>query len=266
MPLTKVQLGHDQAPPDGILTARKIGNPKSGLTIITPTTPRHVRMAQMGLLRRDDERGHFWAGRVPLLYENKNWDESWQKKVLTFLRDNVHEDIPRRYYDAVLGHDLHVSMFGELYVKHYHASEKDPFTGELGWLENLGRVSRGKVTTAFRDLEAGYLVTDSTAYGDFKFHRPGTGTTAEANTQTGLTTDAGLEATGNQTNPTASTYQTVATVTADSTETWEEHQLRNATGATGGTMMDRSLISPNVAVVNLDTVQFTYVLTKNAEA
>jgi hypothetical protein len=30
--------------------------------------------------------------------------------------------------------------------------------------------------------------------------------------------------------------------------------------------MDRSLISPTVAVVNLDTVQFTYVLTKNAEA
>ena len=71
-------------------------------------------------------------------------------------------------------------------------------------------------------------------------------------------------ATGTQTNPTASTYQSIATVTADTSETWQEHGIFNA--STGPTLMDRSLISPTAPVVASDTVQFTYVLTKNAEA
>jgi hypothetical protein len=240
---------------------------RGNLTIIKKTTPAHVRAAQRGLLVRDDEGGHYLKAREGLRYEVKNWGEAWQTRMLAWLRDNLHPEIPRAYYRAVLGHDLHISQFAELFVRHFHADQVDPFTGrDTGWLENCGRVSCGKVTTAFRDFEALMLVTDATTMGDYKFHRPGTSATAEANTDTALIADAGLEATGNQTNPTASTYQTVATVTADTSETWQEHSLRNATGASGGTMMDRSLISPTVAVVNLDTVQFTYVLTKNAEA
>jgi hypothetical protein len=101
--------------------------------------------------------------------------------------------------------------------------------------------------------------------GDYKFHEVGTSATAEANTDTALVTTTGIaRVTGTQTNPTASTYQSIATVTADTTETWQEHGLFNA--STSVTLMDRSLISPTVAVVNLDTVQFTYVLTLNAEA
>lgn len=229
--------------------------------------PSRLELAvRAGLLLPDEERGHYWADRAELRYERKNWGPAWQQKMLAWLRDHVNREIPRNYYRAVLGHDLHISTFAELFVTHYHAQERDPFTGEWGWTENVGRVSCGKVTTAFRDLEAGYLVTDSTAYGDFKFHRPGTSATAEANTDTTLVADAGLEATGNQTNPTASTYQTVATITADTSETWQEHQLRNATGATGGTMLDRSLLSPTAVVVASDQVTATYVLTKNAEA
>ncbi len=237
-----------------------------GLTIITPRLSRAVQLARLGFLKPDEEGGHYLAQREGLRYERRNWDEPIQQKVLAWLRDHINREIPRAWYQMVLGHDLHVSQFAELYVKHFHIEERDPFTGEWGWLENCGRVSRGKVTTAFRDFNATNFVTDSTTFGDFKFHRPGTGSTAEANTDTTLVTDTGLEATGNQTNPTASTYQSVATVTADTSETWQEHQIRNATGATGGTMLDRSLISPTVAVVNLDTVQFTYVLTLNAEA
>lgn len=238
----------------------------SGLTIWKKTTPRAVQLARLGLLKPDEENGHYLAGRESLRYERRDWGEPIQQKILAWLRDNIHREIPRAWYQLVLGHDIHISMFAELYTKHFHIEERDPFTGEYGWLENCGRVSRGKVTTAFRDFNATNFVTDSTTFGDFKFQRPGTGSTAEANTDTTLVTDTGLEATGNQTNPTASTYQSVATVTADTTETWAEHQIRNATGATGGTMLDRSLISPTVAVVNLDTVQFTYVLTCNAEA
>jgi hypothetical protein len=53
-------------------------------------------------------------------------------------------------------------------------------------------------------------------------------------------------------------------VTADTSETWQEHGIFNIVSA--GTMMDRSLISPTVAVVASDTVTFTYELTKAAEA
>jgi hypothetical protein len=237
-----------------------------GVTLLFVKPDKYKEAADHGLLIRDDEHGHYWKSRSDLLYEAKNWDEYWQKKMLEWLRDHVHSDIPRMYYRALLGHDLHVSVFAELFMKHFHAELRDPFTGKYGWLENVGLASAGKVTTAFRDFEALMLVTDATTVGDFKFHRPGLSATAEANTDTALITDAGLEATGNQSNPTASTYQSVATVTGDTTETWQEHSIRNATGATGGTMMDRSVLSPTAAVNNLDTVQFTYVLTKNAEA
>jgi hypothetical protein len=171
------------------------------------------------------------------------------------------------YYNLVLGHDLHVSTYAELYVRHFHATERDPFTGKLGWWENVGLVSRGKVTTEFRDFEVDQLQAETAAYGDFKFHRPGTSNQAESNGDTGLIADAGLEATGTQIEgATADIYKSVATVTADATETWEEHSIANATGAGGGELMDRSLISPSVSVVNLDTVEFTYEITKNAEA
>jgi hypothetical protein len=188
-----------------------------------------------------------------------------QQRALAWLRDRVHPGLPRAYYRAVLGHDVHLAVFAELYVKHTHTTQRDPFTGALGWTENVGRVSQGKVTTAFRDFMALMLVTDATTMGDYKYHEVGLSATAEANTDTALLSTSGIaRVSGTQTNPTASTYQSVATVTADTTETWQEHGLFNA--STSVTLMDRSLISPTVSVVNLDTVQFTYVLTVNAES
>lgn len=227
-----------------------------------------VRRSVPADLVRDDEHGHYRLTRRHLLHRMQPdpMQPTPHARLLAWLRDNVHPCIPRGYYRAVLGHDLHIGTYARLYVKHFHASEPDPFTGELGWLEDVGLVSQGKVTVAFRDFEIDNLIADSTTYGDFKFHRPGTSATAEANTDTALVTDAGLEATGTQVEASAAVYRSVATVTADTTETWQEHSIRSATGATGGTMMDRSLISPTVAVVNLDTVQFTYEITKTAEA
>jgi hypothetical protein len=208
--------------------------------------------------------GHYRRERANLLYVPGPRPVPVQQRILAFLRDNVHPEIPRTYYRALLGHDLHISMWAELYVQHYHATERDPFTGEMGWLENVGRVSCGKVTTAFRDFESNNLRTDTTEYGDFKFHEVGTSTAAEANTQTALTTTSGIaRVTGTQAG-TAPDYVSVATVTADTSETWGEHGLFSQ--VTGGTMMDRSLISPTVAVVASDTVTFTYTLSKAAEA
>lgn len=227
-----------------------------------------VKTFDAGALRkqlvRDDLNGHYRKSREAALLINKT-ESKWRQELLAWLRDHVHNSIPHWYYSFVLGHDLHISTFGELHIQHYHANQPDPFTGRMGWLENIGLVSVGKVTTAFRDFEAGALVTDTTAYGDFKHHEVGTANTAEANSQTALTTSSGIaRVAGTQTNPSASTYQSVATVTADAGETWQEHGIFNA--STSGTMLDRSVLSPTAVVEISDQVTFTYTLTKNAES
>lgn len=194
--------------------------------------------------------------REHLLYEHRPWGPSPQEKILAWLRDHVHPGLPRAYYIAVIGHDLHLTTWAELYARHYHA--------DGDWWEDLGRVSQGKVTTAFRDFEALNLVTDSTLYGDFKYHEVGTNNTPELNSQTGLAATTGIaRVAGTQTNPAANTYQTVGTITADTTETWQEHGVFNT--VSGPTMLDRSLFSSPPNVQSGDAVETTYVLTKNAE-
>lgn len=208
--------------------------------------------------------GHYRPERRHLLLENRQPSQPWQQRALAFLRDHVHPGLPRAWYQLVLGHDLHIAMWAELYVKHFHATQRDPFTGELGWLENVGRVSQGKVTTAFRDFLSNQLRTDSTVIGDFKYHEVGTDNTAEANSQTALIATSGIARVSGTQAGTAPDYVSVATVTADTSETWQEHGLFSA--SSGATLMDRSLISPTVSVVASDTVQFTYTLTMAAES
>lgn len=214
---------------------------------------------------RDDVNGHYKKGREAFLHQNKSYAPSYQHRILTWLKKNVYYGAPRWWYMLVLGHDLHISTFGELYIKHFHATQRDPFTGEMGWLENVGLVSLDKVTTAFRDFEIDQLISESSVYGDFKFHEVGTSSTAEANSQTALVATTGIaRATGTQVEASSSVYRSVATITADTTETWEEHGIFNA--STSGTMLDRSLPTSPPAVIASDTVQYTYELTKNAEA
>lgn len=262
----------------------------------TRTWPRLVVPSPLPYLRPHSD-GHYDRRRVGLLHRNcpDPTRTPWQHKTLAWLRDNVDRRIPRAYYNAVLGHDLHVSAYARLYVKRFHWYQPDPFTGRIefnarqfdhivaqmerdenvdleraralsfGWLEDIGLVSEGKVTTAFRDFEIDQLIAESSVYGDFKYHEVGTSTAAEANTQTALTTTSGIaRVAGTQVEASAAVYRSVATMTADAAETWEEHGLFNA--STAGTMMDRSLISPNVPVQINDTCQFTYEITKNAEA
>jgi hypothetical protein len=104
-------------------------------------------------------------------------------------------------------------------------------------------------------------------FQDYKYHDCGTGATAEANTQTALVTPyGGSRATGTQVaggTATAPTYTSVGTVSFTGSLAIQEHGLFNA--AASGTMMDRSLFT-TVNVINGDSIQFTYVLTINAEA
>lgn len=212
--------------------------------------------------------GHIRKGREHLRIEvmDKARERGpFQRRLLAWMRDHWNRDIPRVYYQLVLGHDLHVSTYAMLHVRHFHTDQRDPFTGKWGWLEDLGLVSPRKVSQAFIEFEALNLVTDSTTYGDFKHHEVGTDATAEANTQSALIAPTGIaRVAGTQTNPTAATFRSVATVVADAAEVWTEHLLAN--DPTAGVGMDRSLMSPTATVVPTDTVQFTYTLTKNPEA
>lgn len=136
-----------------------------------------------------------------------------------------------------------------------------------GTIEDLGVICRKKVTGAWVTFVVANMVTDSTEFGDAKYHDSGTGTTAEANTQTALVTATGdARVAGTQVaggTATAPTYTSVATLPYTATLAITEHGL--FTKSTSTTLVDRSVFSA-VNVVNGDSIQFTYVLTLNAEA
>lgn len=105
------------------------------------------------------------------------------------------------------------------------------------------RMVRDKlVTTAFVDFIVDQLQTESSEFGDFKFHQCGLGVTAENITDTAIETDTGISpVTGTQTETDHDTYKSVATMTMDATEAITEHVLMSQSGA--GTCMDRTLFS-----------------------
>lgn len=136
---------------------------------------------------------------------------------------------------------------------------------------NLGVICRKKVTGVFVTDIVANLVTDTTAIGDYKYHRAGIGTTTpESNTHTISTFDftgCPTYATGTQVaggSGTAPTYTSVATISFTSTLAITEHGVFNSSGGSG-VLMDRSVFSA-INVVNGDSIEFTYVLTINAEA
>jgi hypothetical protein len=229
---------------------------------------------------------------------------TWRRTALRWLQANVNRDIPRWYFQMVLGHDLHVSTWGSLYAKHWHAGWADPITGEVtsamdpsfntlflthwvehecdsdvcprdtgitldmlqhlgGFVENLGFLSGALVTTAFVSEEIDELVsTTGTEYADFDFHEVGTNAAAENNTHTALQTSSGIARDNGTPTDADPIYRNVGTITADVTETWEEHGLFN--NSAGAAMMDRNLTGGQSVNLN-DQVQYTFELTKNAE-
>ena len=136
-----------------------------------------------------------------------------------------------------------------------------------GEVVDLGIVSRKKVTGAFVTFVVAQMVTDTTEIGDFKYHDAGTGTTAEANTQTALVTPwGGSRVAGTQVaagTATAPTYTSVATISFNNTFAITEHAVFSQAAA--ATMLDRSVFSA-INVINGDSIQFSYVMTMNAEA
>lgn len=123
-------------------------------------------------------------------------------------------------------------------------------------IEQYGLVSYKLVTDAFvaalvdaLDVGVGFTLSN------FRYHGIGTGTTAEAQTQTALVTELTTEYTGNvratgtATQPSANIYTSTGTNTLDSgTPALREHAVFTQAATGGGTMLDRSLF----AAINLD--------------
>jgi hypothetical protein len=141
------------------------------------------------------------------------------------------------------------------------------FTAELravliradGSRVNYGLLSSRSITTAFVTFVVDQLQTETSVFGDFKYHDSGVGTTAENVANTAMeTTDGESRVSGTQTESAANVYVSVGTITYTTTKAITEHGLFNDSSA--GTLMDRSVFSA-INVVNLDSIAFTYSLT-----
>jgi hypothetical protein len=127
---------------------------------------------------------------------------------------------------------------------------------------NYGVLGYRVVTTAFVNYMVDQLQTETSTWGDFKFHDSGVGVTAENITDTAMeTTDAESRATGTQTESAANAYRSVGTISYTTTKAITEHGLFNDVSA--GTLLDRTVFSA-INVVSGDSIQFTYTLTCTA--
>lgn len=134
---------------------------------------------------------------------------------------------------------------------------------------DYGIVSRKKVTAEFVQFMVDQLQSETSAWGDFKYHISGTGTTGESNSDTALETPIGTaREVGTQTEDDADDYQSVATITYGDTYAVTEHAIFNEAyvdGQDNGILMDRSVFAA-INVVSGDSIEFTYTLNCTAEA
>lgn len=143
-----------------------------------------------------------------------------------------------------------------------------------GSVLDLGLASMRVVTTVGVKFICDDLNNSTTDCSTFKFHGFGTGTNAEAASdttlQTELTTQYAVDSTrptgtqGSATVSTNATYTTVATLSPDSggTIAVTEHGIFSA--ASSGTLLDRSMFSAVNLVAASDSLQATYVYTLNS--
>ena len=132
-----------------------------------------------------------------------------------------------------------------------------------GSVVKYGLVSLRVVTTAFVNLMVDQLQTETSVWGDFKYHDSGVGVTGAAVGDTDIeTTDGEDRVAGTQIEgASANIYKSVGTIAYSTTKAITEHGLFNA--STGVTLMDRHVFSA-INVVDGDSVEFSYELTCTA--
>lgn len=138
-----------------------------------------------------------------------------------------------------------------------------------GEVEEYGLASVAVVTdVGCQKIVAVMNTSDASTATILKFHGIGTGTTAEASTDTALVTELTTQynpdntrATGTQTTgATTKVYRTVATNTLDSgTPAITEHGIFSQAATGGGSLLDRSVFAAiNLNGANGDGLQTTY--------
>lgn len=139
-----------------------------------------------------------------------------------------------------------------------------------GRVEHLGLISTKVIT----DAGVAFLVDDWDNNGQdlttLNYHGCGTGTNAEAQSDTALQTEStaalnpdNTRATGTRSQPAANQYRSVGTATFDNTAAITEHGIFSQAATGGGTLWDRSVFSA-INVVSGDSIQFTYTATVSA--
>lgn len=175
---------------------------------------------------------------------------------------NVFRGLWRLYAALIVGAP---TQYGALFLR-----KKNQF----GIWTEFGLASLRLVTdSGVADITSRMAGTSAANIANFKFHGFGTGTTAEAATQTALVTELTTQYNPDSTRPTGSqasagtvgsaTYTTVATLSPDSggTIAVTEHAPLSQAATGGGTMLDRSVFSAVNLVASADSLQATYVLT-----
>lgn len=183
--------------------------------------------------------------KAPLLWRLRNWLR-WHFLWNWFTFHGA------KFFSKVTGI---VTMTGSLKILHI---SKD------GVVTDYGTVARGLVTTAFVNFLVDQLQTETSVFGDFKYHDSGVGVTGASNGDTDIeTTDGESRATGSQEEgASANIYKSIGTIAYTTSKAITEHGLFNA--ASGVTLMDRHTFTA-INVVNGDSIEFTYELTANAE-
>lgn len=124
-------------------------------------------------------------------------------------------------------------------------------------------LSRRVVTNAGVAFLVDDWVGGTTDITNFNAHANGTGTVAEAATDTALGLETGTRVAGTKSEPTANQVRTVATISQGATAAITEHGIFDSTTVAGSTLWDRSVFSA-INVQSGDSIEFTYTLTVNA--
>lgn len=181
--------------------------------------------------------------------------------------DNFRNHLSQRGLPEInfaLNHGV-ATFFGGLELGRFVFDPSDPY-GERAF-ESYGLASLRVVT----DTGVGFIVDafqNLVELENMKYHGIGTGTTAEAASQTALVTELttalnpdSTRATGTLTEgATANIFRTVATNNVDSTVAVTEHGVFSQAATGGGVMLDRSLFSA-VNLASGDGLQTQYDLT-----
>ncbi len=209
--------------------------------------------------------------------------ESWPHRAVTY-DDIIRHGTPQRGLpDAVnqwrrrnarhlLRGARRIALARALRLPHFYGQLWLAVTRGDGTVEPLGLASMRVVTNA----GVGFIVDgfqNLVELENMKYHGFGTGTTAEAATETALVTEETTQYNPDNTRPTGSTtegaanvYRTVATYSPDSgaTRAITEHGVFSQAATGGGVMIDRSVFAAVNLVAGSDSLQATYDLTFTA--